>query len=60
MFEVQGLDGKSFKDRRRERLANESKAFSPDHYLADLHDPPDALTACLQLEAPPGMVTIKF
>merc|ERR1712029_311036 len=46
VFEIQGLDGKSFKDRRREREENESKCFSPDHYLADLHDPHCRYRSC--------------
>jgi len=60
VFEIQGLDGKSFKDRRREREENESKCFSPDHYLADLHDPPDTLTGCLLLDQAPLPVHVKL
>ena len=48
VFEIQGLDGKSYKDRRQERLENEKLAFSSDHYLADLHEPPDQLEECLR------------
>jgi len=53
VFEIQNLDDKPFKVRRKERLENESRGFSADHYLADLYDPPDTLTECLRLGAPP-------
>jgi len=52
LFEIQDLDGKSFKDRRLERVEKESLSFNSDHFLADLHDPPDTLVHCLRLPHP--------
>ena len=55
----QDLDGKSFKDRRLERVDKESLSFNSDHFLADLHDPPDTLIQCLRLPHPHERYVMK-